>query len=235
MDHPATPTTAHLSRRDLFRGGAALGLGALLARTLSAADSPSVAEVPDAALAPTVPEIEGPFHPVVAQHDTDADLTRVEGRNDFAQGTAVWLAAQVVDTTGAPIPGVSVDLWQANAAGRYRHPHDSNRAPLDPAFQGWALLQTDDNGRFACKTVIPGAYPVSRIWTRPPHIHLTLSRRGYHSLTTQLYFPEATELNGRDRLLQQHSAGEQAAVIGTPNGDRDGVRQLDWQLVLSAV
>ena len=113
----------------------------------------------------------------------------------------------MTDTNGKAIEDVTVDLWQANAAGRYRHPRDRNRAPLDPNFQGWAIVKSGHNGQFRFKTIFPGIYPASAEWMRPPHIHFKLQKEGYTELTTQMYFPDQ-KLNDSDLLLMQKSNEE---------------------------
>ena len=159
-------------------------------------------------LLPTPPEVEGPFYPVYAQKDKDFDLTRIEGKNGVAKGEAIYIDGQVVDTAGNPIEDAIVDLWQANAAGRYRHPRDPNRsAPLDPNFQGWAIVNSGKQGTFRFKTIFPGAYPAARNWIRPPHIHFKVSKDGFIPLTTQMYF-EGHELNKSDLLQIQKSDKE---------------------------
>ena len=163
-------------------------------------------------LNPTPPEIEGPFYPVTPQKDKDFDLTQVDGRSGTAKGDVVWIEGQIVDTAGAPIEDASVDLWQANAAGRYRHPHDPNTAPLDPNFQGWAIVPSGKQGKFKFKTIVPGSYPASRGWTRPPHIHFKVTKKGYVELITQMYFP-GHELNEKDLLLQRKGKAEQKLMI----------------------
>ncbi len=160
----------------------------------------------------TPPEIEGPFYPLTPQKDMDFDLTSVIGREGTAQGQVVFIEGQVVDQNSNPVEDATVDIWQANAAGRYRHPHDTNPAPLDPDFQGWAIVQSGKQGKFKFKTIVPGAYPVNKDWTRPPHIHFKVSKRGYSELTTQMYFP-ANELNSTDILLQAKSKNEQQLMI----------------------
>ena len=105
-----------------------------------------------------------------------------------------------------------MDLWQANAAGRYRHPHDPNTAPLDPNFQGWAIVPSGKQGKFKFKTIVPGSYPASRGWTRPPHIHFKVTKKGYVELITQMYFP-GHELNEKDLLLQRKGKAEQKLMI----------------------
>lgn len=140
---------------------------------------------------PTPPQVEGPFHPVDEQSDTDLDMTLIEGRSERAEGEPILVRGRVVDTAGRPLPDVLVDVWQANHHGRYAHPDDPNTAPLDPNFQGWALLRTDADGHYGFKTVKPGAYPLSFLdedgW-RCRHIHFKVVQDGRPALITQMYF-----------------------------------------------
>jgi len=126
----------------------------------------------------------------------------------------IWIEGEVVDTDGKPVEDALIDLWQANAAGRYRHPHDPNPAPLDPNFQGWAIVPSGTNGQFRFKKIMPGSYPASRTWMRPPHIYFKVSKRGYGELVTQMYFPDH-KLNAGDRLLKRKSAAEQKLMIAS--------------------
>ena len=158
-------------KRSLFGGALSLVTGRVLAAR------------------PTPAEIEGPFYPVLAQKDKDFDLTRIQDQAGVARGRLIIIQGRILDMDGKPVEDVTVDLWQANAAGRYRHPHDSSKAPLDANFQGWAIVPSSKDGRFRFKTVYPGAYPASDDWMRPPHIHFKVSKRGYVELVTQMYFP----------------------------------------------
>jgi len=196
-----------LSRRKFFIFGSTAGLGA--------AGAASGAE----ALSPTPKQTEGPFYPVQAQKDKDFDLTKVEGQDGVAKGDPIFIVGTVVDTEGNPIEEATVDLWQANAAGRYRHPHDKNPAPLDDNFQGWAIVPSGKDGGFKFKTIVPGAYPASKNWMRPPHIHFKVSKLGYVELTTQLYFP-GQALNETDGILQRHPKEEQALMIATQDKEK---------------
>ncbi|WOO40702.1 protocatechuate 3,4-dioxygenase [Rubellicoccus peritrichatus] len=165
----------------------------------------------------TPAEIEGPFYPITAQKDKDFDLTKIDGKEGSAKGKAIVIEGRVIGVNGDPLEDVMVDLWQANAAGRYRHPHDSNSAPLDENFQGWAIVPSGSDGSFRFKTVYPGAYPAANGWTRPPHIHFRFIKSGYAELITQMYFPNH-KLNDRDVLLQRKSKEEQklmtASLVG---------------------
>ena len=99
--------------------------------------------------------------------------------------------------------GTIVELWQANAAGRYYNPLDQRDAPLDPNFVGNGRVRTDEEGRYAFFTIKPGAYPVpvKDTWWRPPHIHFSvLGPSSLSRLVTQMYFA-GDPLNALDRIL----------------------------------
>ena len=189
-----------MDRRDFIKKGIAGG-------ALSGASVGTAAE-----LAKTPSETEGPFYPTVAQKDKDFDLTKIDGNEGTAKGQIIEVDGSVYDTEGNPVEDASVDIWQANAAGRYSHPHDRNKAPLDPNFQGWAIVPSGKEGKFRFRSVKPGAYPASKNWSRPPHIHFKVSKKGYHELTTQMYFP-GEPLNEKDGILQKHEPGERELLI----------------------
>lgn len=180
----------------------------------SAACGKSVHGQSEPELNPTPSEIEGPFYPIIAQKDKDFDLTKIEGKQGRAKGTIIIIEGRVTDINGEPLEDATVDLWQANSAGRYRHPHDRNQAPLDPSFQGWAIVLSGADGQFRFQTIYPGTYPAAEGWTRPPHIHFKVSKLGYVELITQMYFPEH-RLNETDLLLQSKSKEEQSLMIAS--------------------
>lgn len=183
----------------------------------------------------TPAETAGPFYPVIAQQDQDFDLTRIEGQTRQAKGQVIIISGRVIDVDGHPVEGAVVDLWQANAAGRYAHALDARSAPVDPYFQGWAIVSSGKEGRFHFKTIMPGAYPVSSNWTRPPHIHFKISKRGYRDLTTQMYFPNQV-LNTVDRLLQNKNIQEQANMIATRLIDTStDIPHFNYDIVLAKV
>lgn len=162
----------------------------------------------------TPAQTHGPFYPNVDQADKDAVLTNVQDREVSAAGEVITVQGKVLDEAGMPIAGATVDIWQANAAGRYAHEADPSTAPLDPNFQGWAIMRTDDEGSFRFKTIKPGAYPVTEEWMRPPHIHFKASRRGFREITTQMYF-EAEPLNDIDKLLGEVPKDQQSLLVAT--------------------
>lgn len=184
-----------------------------------------------AANLPTPPEIEGPFYPLEKPKDEDFDLTRIQGHKKAAKGAVIELSGRVIDTSGAPIEDAMVELWQANAAGRYAHPRDRSKNPLDPNFQGWAIVPSGKKGNFAFKTIKPGTYQAAKDWTRPPHIHFKVSKFGFKTLTTQMYFP-GEKLNEIDGLLQRKKPREQALMIA--KADPKNPAKLTYDIVLAS-
>jgi protocatechuate 3,4-dioxygenase beta subunit len=144
-----------------------------------------------AALA-TPRQVEGPFYPDYDLGDRDLDLTLIQGHTESAQGEQIFIHGRVLNTEGWPLANATVDIWQANAAGRYRHADEPNPAELDPNFQGWGIVQTDAMGYYRFKTIKPGAYPLEFMadagW-RARHIHYKVSHPDQAPITTQLYFP----------------------------------------------
>ena len=150
---------------------------------------------------PTLSELTGPLEVAKRVKLLGGDIA---GRGEKqAIGQLIHLKVRVLDEDGAPVGGAVVEMWQANAAGRYIHPNDDDHAPPDPNFYGAARLVTDESGMFELRTVKPGAYPVPTRdgWWRPPHVHFSLFGKVWLSrLVTQMYFP-GEPLNGQDRIL----------------------------------
>src|SRR5262249_53952674 len=133
----------------------------------------------------------GPVYGDGSVEEADADLTsRHDGR---PQGQLIVVSGRVLEEDGRPVGGSLVEIWQANAAGRYRHDVDRHEAPLDPNFDGTGRYLTDSEGRYRFVTVKPGAYPWPNhpnAW-RPAHIHFSLFGRAFSQrLVTQMYFPD---------------------------------------------
>lgn len=140
-----------------------------------------------------------------------ADLTTQHGAP--ALGQRIFVSGRVLDDRGRPQPRTMIEIWQANAAGRYTHAADQWDAPLDPNFTGAGRVMTDDAGRYRLVTVRPGAYPWknhANAW-RPAHIHLSLLGPAFAArLVTQMYF-EGDPLIPLDPI---------AGAIGEPYRDR---------------
>jgi protocatechuate 3,4-dioxygenase beta subunit len=160
----------------------------------------------------TPPESEGPFYPILNQKDKDFNLTHINGKSKEASGKLIWVLGQVVNTNDEPIENAKIEIWQANATGRYNHPRDPNSAAVDPYFQGWAVVASGKQGDFRFKTIFPGAYPAGAAWIRPPHIHFKIRKEGFAELTTQMYFP-GQALNNADLMFKSKSADEQKLLV----------------------
>ena len=176
-----------------------------------------VAAVGGASLAVPAPaatphQTEGPFFPTKAPPEKDFDMTRLPGRDDVAHGEVIDIEGRILDESGQPVDGAIVDVWQANAYGKYDHERDTSAGALDPAFQGWAQLRTGADGHYRVRTIRPGKYGVEIGWDRPPHVHFKVARRGYDELTTQMYFA-GEPLNDIDRLLQKVPEAERGSLV----------------------
>ena len=137
----------------------------------------------------TITETSGPrFTP--DHFPVCADLAKGDGWE--AMGERIIVEGTVTDEDGRPVPETMIEIWQANAAGRYNHDRDQHDAPLDRHFRGIGRIFTDANGRYRFKTIKPGAYPWRNhpnAW-RPNHIHYSLFGAGFATrLVTQMYFP----------------------------------------------
>lgn len=171
----------------------------------------------------------GPFYPIVRPADSDSDLTMVRGRTGKASGQIIEVSGRILDVRGNPLAGAEIELWQANAAGRYDHPSDPATAPLDPNFQGYATLRADAKGEWRIVTIKPGGYD-SPIGHRPPHIHFDL-RSGKARNIAQLYFPEEAEGNAKDLLYKDLGGGAATSIAVRDSGDPSKYR---WDIVMLA-
>jgi protocatechuate 3,4-dioxygenase, beta subunit len=138
----------------------------------------------------TLSELTGPLYGHNPIGETDSDLTRQHAGEPI--GERIIVAGRVMDEDGRPIPNTLIELWQANAAGRYQHSIDNHPAPLDPNFTGAGRTISDERGYYRFVTIKPGAYPWrnhSNAW-RPAHIHFSLFGPAFVTrLITQMYFP----------------------------------------------
>jgi len=138
----------------------------------------------------TLSEITGPLYGPEEIRENDNDLTRQYPSEPI--GERIIVTGRVLDDNGRPVSGALVEIWQANATGRYRHARDQHPAPLDPNFGGAGRTLTDENGNYRFVTIKPGAYPWFNHYNawRPAHIHFSIFGRAFLTrLVTQMYFP----------------------------------------------
>ena len=179
------------SRRDVLKMSAAMGLaGALF---------PAVSIFAQTPLRPTPEQILGPFYPISLTPNRTGNLTTA-ANGGRAKGQLLVVTGRVININGEPLRGAKVEVWQANAAGRYAHPTDTNTAPLDPNFEGFGQLTTDAEGRYRFTTIKPAAYPTGPNMFRPAHIHFDVAGR-QDRVVTQMYF-DGDPYNEKDRFLQ---------------------------------
>ena len=215
-NHPADNSVrAALSRRH-FAGAAAAAVGIAAVSRAMAKELPLTAESP-----------MGPFYPLDRPADSDADMVWLKGRAARAVGDVIEISGRVTDVRGNPIPRARLDIWQANALGRYAHSADVSTAALDPNFQGFASISSDSRGRWRIKTIKPGGYD-SPIGKRPPHIHFDIRGRTHRNVA-QLYFPEDSAANARDLLYRELGTGSATSLAVRDTADRSRYR---WDIVL---
>jgi protocatechuate 3,4-dioxygenase, beta subunit len=166
-------------------------------------------------------ELTGPMLGEGRVAERDHDLTRQHDGEPLGQRIIVH--GRVLDGDGRPVRNTLIEVWQANAGGRYRHDRDRHPAPIDPNFSGGGRCLTDDEGRYRFVTVKPGAYPWpnhDNAW-RPAHIHFSLFGRAFpQRLVTQMYFPDdplfdydpifnsIPDPKARDRLISRFDLSE---------------------------
>ena len=165
-------------------------------------------------VAQTLSEITGPNLGAEMLRPGDADLTRFNGGQ--ALGERIIVTGRVLDEDARPVPNALIEIWQANACGRYAHPVDQHDAPLDPHFSGAGRAATGDDGAYRFTSIKPGAYPWGNhhnAW-RPNHIHLSLFGAGLATrLVTQMYFP-GDPLLEMDPIFQSVSdAGARSRLV----------------------
>jgi protocatechuate 3,4-dioxygenase, beta subunit len=161
--------------------------------------------------ATTLSELTGPGPALGERTAVHDDLTRNPGTGGVAIGERIIVTGRVLDAAGGPVPHTLIELWQANAAGRYVHEKDRHDAPLDPNFLGIGRCRTDAEGRYSFVSIKPGAYPWKNdpnAW-RPAHIHFSLFGPSFVTrLVTQMYFP-GDPLHALDPILNS-VPGEEA-------------------------
>lgn len=152
------------------------------------------------------------FHNQLAGADSQGERIRIEG--------------YVIDGTGAPIRDALLEIWQANAAGRYNHPEDkaSPDAPLDPNFRGWGRTGTDfRTALYHFDTIKPGPVPMRDGRIMAPHVNVWIAARGINiGLQTRMYFADESAANAADPLLRLIEQDSRRQTLIAPREGRDG-------------
>lgn len=177
-------------------------------------------------------QILGPYYPVVKPRDRDIDLTSVDGRSSRAAGRVIRVAGRVLDQAGMPMPGVELEIWQADANGHYAHPSDRSAGARDPNFQGYATFRSRADGTYSFTTIRPGAYRDDGAGgMRAPHIHFQATG-AVNRLVTQMYF-QGEALNESDRVLAFAQGNRERLIAKVSAGAGPGAMDVaDWDLVL---
>ncbi|HEX2510273.1 MAG TPA: protocatechuate 3,4-dioxygenase [Microvirga sp.] len=205
-----------IDRRSVVLGGAA---GLIVPKTLVAAER-----------VPTPGQTEGPFYPTEFPADMDNDLVRVAGQAAQALGQVTLISGHVVDMQGQPQRGTTIEIWQCDAKGIYRHPRAPGQGNSDTAFQGYGRTQVDSNGAYRFRTIRPVPYP-----GRTPHIHFAVHVPGRGRLVTQMYI-EGEPLNARDGLLngiRDQRARRSVLVALSPATGEAGALQGQFDIVVA--
>jgi len=148
-------------------------------------------------------------------------------------GEHIRILGRMLDGVGAPVGDALVELWQANAAGRYRHPADDRaEVPLDDGFTGFGRCMTDDEGGFSFLTVKPGRVPGRGNQVQAPHVSLILQARGMQShVFTRFYFADEAEANAEDPVLNTVDEARRGTLIAARE-DSSGVPVYRLDIVL---
>lgn len=180
------------------------------------------------AVLPTPRQTAGPFYPPQLPLDDDNDLVHVAGQDAVASGQVTDLGGRLLDRNGRPLRDVRIEIWQCDANGRYRHPHDPGQQPIDPGFQGIGHTLSDADGRYRFLTIRPVPYP-----GRTPHIHVAVYPAGGRPFVTQLYV--AGEAGNAEDFLYRRIPAESRPLVTAAfvaQQSAEAGLQARWDIVL---
>ena len=150
-------------------------------------------------------QTEGPYYPVAKPADRDNDLVVLEGAAGRPTGDLLEFGGTLFDSTGMPVVGAVIEIWQTDDSGAYLHPNDPSSSRRDVNFQSYGESVTGENGGYSFRTILPGGYD-----QRPRHIHVKVWLDGQELLTTQFYFSNDPEA-AKDRIFA--GAGEEVEAL----------------------
>lgn len=157
-------------------------------------------------------------------------LTIKELAGPGVSGERITLEGKVLDGEGKPVPDAVIEVWQANAQGKYNHPEDKQDKPIEPGFRGFGRIPTDATGAFRFATIKPGRVPGPSGKLQAPHLAVTVLMRGLlRHLVTRVYFPDEPG-NVEDTVLNLVDPGRRSTLIARKIPGQPGV--LEWNVVL---
>jgi protocatechuate 3,4-dioxygenase alpha subunit len=184
-------------------------------------------------LPPTSAHTIGPFFPQTFFRAGDNDLTRMTAEAPpTARGEPILLRGRLTREGGLPCVNAILEAWQADAAGRFRHPADPEAALADPDFLGWGRAWTDADGHYEFRTVLPGGFAEGNR-RRAPHIDLGVMASGLmRPLATTVYFAEFATENAADPVLALVPPERRARLVAVADGEAEGMRVFRFDLLL---
>lgn len=187
----------------------------------------------------TASQTAGPYvHIGLIPHQAGFDIFETNFSNRLfgsrTKGEKIIIEGRVIDGAGVPVRDALVEIWQANAAGRYNHPADRQKKPLDEDFRGWGRTGTDfDTGVWRFETIKPGPVPGRAGHTAAPHVSLWIVARGINiGLSTRMYFGDEEQRNGADPVLAAIESTVRRATLIAPRTVRDGKVVYAFDIVL---
>ena len=151
----------------------------------------------------------GPFHHYALPWPDGGRM-----RHESASGTPIRLVIRIHDGQGAPVDDGLVEIWQANAQGRYAHPEDRRNLPLDPGFTGFGRAEADSGGAYVFDTVKPGRVPGAGSGLQAPHVNVSVFARGLlDRVVTRIYFADEAEANAEDPVLALVPEARRATLL----------------------
>jgi protocatechuate 3,4-dioxygenase, alpha subunit len=146
-------------------------------------------------------------------------------------GERVVIEGRVLDGDGQAVPDALLELWQANAQGKYAHPEDTQEKPIEKGFQGFGRVPTAEDGSFRFTTIKPGRVPGPADELQAPHIVVSVFMRGLlRRLITRIYFPDETAANAEDYALKLVEPARRGTLIARKSPGRNG--DLEWNVIL---
>lgn len=159
-------------------------------------------------------------------------LNAAELAGPAVEGERVALHGRVLDGDGRPVDDAVLEIWQANAYGKYAHPDDTQAKPLSPGFRGFGRVPTDEDGGFRLTTIKPGPVPAADGAMQAPHLVVLVFMRGLlKHLLTRMYFPDEPR-NADDPVLALVPPERRTTLIAQQAAGHEGVAELEWNVVL---